>query len=45
MYDNTFERAGTVFTAYILAGFGVGAALILAMMVKETRVVEVRSTG
>jgi MFS family permease len=39
------DSLGFEYTAYILAGFGVGAALILAMMVKETRVAEAHSTG
>ncbi len=38
------DALGFEYTAYILAGVGLGAALILAVLVKETRVVEAHST-
>lgn len=38
------DGLGFEYTAYILAGFGLGAAVIIAMMVKETRVVEAHGT-
>jgi MFS family permease len=38
------DALGFEYTAYILAGVGLGAALILAVLVKETRVVEAHGT-
>jgi MFS family permease len=38
------DSLGFEYTAYILAGFGLGAAVIIAMMVKETRVAEAHGT-
>ena len=38
------DALGFEYTAYILAGVGLGAALILAVLVKETRVAEAHST-
>jgi MFS family permease len=38
------DSLGFEYTAYFLAGVGLGAALILAVLVKETRVAEAHST-